>query len=271
MTAHDFIAILKSHGIAFTNEDGVIAITPSSGGYVDLGSLTTLPENVTFSNGGYVDLRNLTTLPENVTFSNGGNVYLSRLTTLPEGVTFSNGGGVDLRNLTTLPENVTFSNGGYVDLGSLTTEIQVYQGKKIILRNIDGYTMLIGSIRKKGDITIARARYLRGSKAPVKRCYIASQGEHNSHGDTAQEALLDLRFKVAQVDYDPAELVDEIKARGAIRWHEFRLLTGACAEGLREGLKGLGYAPDLEEMPLPVALKMVRGNYGDARMAELFA
>ena len=211
MTAHDFIAILKLHCIAFTNEAGAITITPSNGGYVHLGSLTTLPENVTFSNGGSVYLR------------------------------------------------------------SLTTEIQVYQGKKIILRNIDGYTMLIGSIRKKGDITIARARYLRGSKAPVKRCYIASQGEHNSHGDTAQEALLDLRFKVAQVDYDPAELVDEIKARGAIRWHEFRLLTGACAEGLREGLKGLGYAPDLEEMPLPVALEMVRGNYGDARMAELFA
>ena len=251
MTTHDFIAILKSHCIAFTNEAGAITITPSNGGNVHLGSLTTLPENVTFSNGG--------------------GVYLSSLTTLPEGVTFSNGGYVDLSSLTTLPEGVTFSNGGGVDLGSLTTEIQVYQGKKIILRNIDGYTMLIGSIRKKGDITIARARYLRGSKAPVKRCYIASQGEHNSHGDTAQEALLDLRFKVAQVDYDPAELVDEIKARGAIRWHEFRLLTGACAEGLREGLKGLGYAPDLEEMPLPVALEMVRGNYGDARMAELFA
>jgi hypothetical protein len=130
--------------------------------------------------------------------------------------------------------------------------------------------MLIGSSRTKGDITITRAKYFRGSKAEQLRCIIASQGEYHAHGDTAEAALLDLRFKVAQVNFDPAELVEAIKARGSIQWHEFRLLTGACAEGLREGLKGLGYAPDLAEMPLADALRMVRGHFGDSRMLALF-
>ncbi|MDR2004094.1 MAG: hypothetical protein LBQ74_13765 [Prevotella sp.] len=96
-------------------------VTFSNGGYVDLSSLTSLPEGVTFSNGGSVDLSSLTSLPEGVTFSNGGSVDLSSLTSLPEGVTFSNGGNVDLRSLTSLPEGVTFSNGGYVYLSSLTS------------------------------------------------------------------------------------------------------------------------------------------------------
>ena len=209
-TIKTFIAALKPQGIAFTNADGVITVSAS--------------------NGGNVDLRSLTTLPDNVTFSNGGNVYLR----------------------------------------SLTSETQRYRGKQIRLRNIDGYTMLIVSTRTKGNISISRAQYFRGDKAPVQRCYIASQGEHNAHGETANEALLDLRFKIAQVDYDPSELVEAIKARGSIKWVEFRLLTGACAEGLREGLRGLGYAPDLDEMPLADAMRVVRGHFGDARMAALF-
>jgi hypothetical protein len=77
---------------------------------------------MTFSNQGYVDLRSLTSLPEGMTFSNQGSVDLRSLTSLPEGMTFSNQGYVDLSSLTSLPEGMTFSNQGYVDLSSLTPD-----------------------------------------------------------------------------------------------------------------------------------------------------
>ena len=120
----DFHELLKSKGYQFdfllkTDSGGYTHVTDRKG-YVDLSSLTTLPENTTFSNSGSVDLRSLTTLPENTTFSNSGFVDLSSLTTLPENTTFSNNGSVDLRSLTTLPENTTFSNSGSVHLRSLT-------------------------------------------------------------------------------------------------------------------------------------------------------
>jgi hypothetical protein len=197
-------------------------------------------------------------------------VYLSSLTALPSDVQFNNHSHVYLGSLTALPSDVQFNNHSHVYLGSLTNEDQTYRGKQIKLRIIDGYTMLIGASHIKGDVTITRTQYFGGEKMAPKRCYIASQGEHNAHGETMQESMLDLRFKIAQVDFESTELVKAIKDRGAIRWHEFRLLTGACAEGLREGLRELGFAPDLEEMPLADALKMVRGRYGDSQMLELF-
>ena len=75
-------------------------------GYLDLRSLTTLPEGVTLSAGGDLYLGSLTTLPEGVALSAGRYLYLRSLTTLPEGVTLSAGEGLDLRSMTTLPEGV---------------------------------------------------------------------------------------------------------------------------------------------------------------------
>ena len=87
-------------------------VTISAGGYLYLGSLTTLSEGVTISVGGNLYLGSLITLPEGVTIWTGGGLYLGSLTTLPEGVTLSAGGNLYLGRLTTLPEGVTISAGG---------------------------------------------------------------------------------------------------------------------------------------------------------------
>jgi hypothetical protein len=238
-------------------------VTFSNGGGVDLRSLTTLPEGVTFSNGGGVYLPSLTTLPEGVTFSNGGYVYLRSLTTLPEGVTFSNGGDVYLRSLTTLPEGVTFSNGGYVYLRSLESEEQSYQGRTIRLRQVDDYTMLICSERKRGGVTISRARYFGGGDIDqLRECYIASEGDYHAHGASIDEALRDLRFKAAAENFDPSDTIAEIIRTGVVERNQFRLLTGACDEGLRAGLEQAGLAGDADKLPLDVALKAAHGGYG---------
>ena len=206
---------------------------------------------MTFSNSGSVDLRSLTTLPEGVTFSNSGSVYLSSLTTLPEGVTFSNSGSVDLR--------------------SLTDELQVYRGEQIRVRHVDGYTMLILNERSQHGTTICRSAYFGGGElAGLKRCFIASDSKHSAHGSTIEKALRDLRFKSMEHDFDQDELVSQIKERGTVQINDFRLITGACEEGTREGMAIAGLDRDADELPLDAVLAAVHGSYGD-RFKELFA
>jgi hypothetical protein len=220
--------------------------------------------------GHHVYLSSLTTLPEGVTFGNGGNVDLRSLTTLPEGVTFGNGGNVDLSSLTTLPEGVTFGNGGYVYLSSLATEQQLYQGKSIRLRHVDGYTMLILSERAQHGTTISHAAYFGGGDLDkLRRCYVASNGEYNAHGRTVEQALRDLRFKTMEHDFDEGELVADIKERGTVHINDFRLITGACEAGTREGMAQAGLDSEADELPLAAVLAAVHGSYGE-RFKALF-
>ena len=261
MTHDEFAAYLGAHGYKYNRTDAGIEVI---GSHVYLDSLTTLPEGTTFSNGGHVYLGRLTTLPEGTTFSNDGHVYLGSLTTLPEGTTFSNDGHVDLPSLTTLPEGTTFSNDGHVYLDSLTNEQQTYCGQTIRLKIIDGYTMLILSERTMGDNTIYHAAYFGGGDLDkLKRCYVASNGEYHAHGRTVELALRDLRFKVAERDFDEDEIVAEIKARGTVLIEDFRLITGACEEGTRRGMQDAGLDPDANELPLPVVLGAAFGSYGE--------
>jgi hypothetical protein len=217
--------------------------------------------------GGYVYDRTETTID----VKSLHNVDLRSLTTLPEGVTFSNGGSVDLSSLTTLPEGVTFSNGGSVYLRGLTDEIHTYRGERIRLKNVDGYTMLIRSERKLGEATIYSASYFAGGEiADFKPCYIAAQGEYFAHGETVEQAMRDVRFKMMEHDFDEAELVEEIKARGTVHINDFRLITGACESGTRQGMADAGLPYDADELPLETVLSAAFGHYGE-RFKGLFA
>ena len=162
MENRDMITILENKGYSYKLSGGTVAVTHN--GDVDLSSLTTLPEGVKFENHGYVYLSRLTTLPEGVRFENHGGVYLSSLTTLPEGVKFENHGYVDLSSLTTLPGGVKFENHGPVDLSSLNGS-HTYLGEERDFRNIDVYTMLMGSSRRYGGYTVHRARYFPAVKS----------------------------------------------------------------------------------------------------------
>lgn len=203
------------------------------------------------------------------TLSAGGDLYLRSLTSLPEGLTLSAGGYLYLPNLTSLPEGVTLSAGGGLDLGGLTAEIQRYKGREIRLRTIDGYCMRLIAAREIGDATLWTAQYFRGDLDNDRRCYVAQRGDDYAHGDTADSALRDLRFKQDARDFDPDDLVAEIKARGVVRFNDYRLLTGACAEGLAEGLRQRGLDPNLDEMPLDQALELCRDAYGGDRFRKL--
>lgn len=180
-------------------------------------------------------------------------------------------GNVYLHSLTALPEGIQFNNQGNVSLPSLTSEAQSYRGKAIRIRTVDGQTMLIQSERRAGDYTIGKARYFGGGEiSKLKACYIASNGEHSAHGDTAELALRDLRFKIAQVDFNADELIASVKKAKRITFNEFRLLTGACESGLRHGLASLGLDANMDSLPLAKAMELVRGQFGEDRMKQAF-
>ena len=278
MTVTEFAEYLRAQRVQFTQDGNTfsagenidlhnlttlpVGISLSAGGYLDLSHLATLPDGVSLSAGGDLYLRSLTTLPEGVSLSAGGYLYLHSLTTLPDGVSLSAGENLYLHNLTTLPVGISLSAGGYLDLRSLTSETQSYQGQTIRLRTVDYQTMrLIGS-RDIGGVTVWTAQYFKGHLDTDPRCYVAQDGDEYAHGDTIETALRDLRFKVAQRDLDPRELVNEIKAKGVVSFNDYRLLTGACAEGLRQGLIDRGLSPNIEQLPLSQALDLCKGGYG---------
>ena len=185
-------------------------------------------------------------------------------------VTVKDEGYVYLHSLTTLPENTAFNNQGHVDLHSLTNEYQTYRGQRIRLKTIDGYTMLICSERDVSGVTIYSAAYFGGGDLDkLKACYVAEQGEYAAHGETIEQAMRDLRFKIAERDFDPDELVTEIKARGTVHINDFRLITGACEEGTRHGMEQAGLDPNADELPLGTVLSAAFGPYG-AKFKALF-
>ena len=218
--------------------------------------------------GEHVYLRSLTTLPDDVVFNNGGGVYLSSLTTLPEGVVFNNGGYVDLSSLTTLPDDVVFNNGGGVYLDSLENQTVKYQGKKIKIRYIDGYTMIIKSSKKVNDYIIMYAEYFRGAKADKRTCYIAERGGLYAHGENIQQAMSDCNIKYMQENCDVSDIVEKIKKKGIVTVEDYRLITGACAFGCQQFLKEKGITET--EKPLNEVLDLVKDAYGGERFRKLF-
>jgi hypothetical protein len=219
--------------------------------------------------GGNLNLGSLTALPEGASLSAGGYLYLSSLTALPEGASLSAGGYLYLSSLTALPEGASLSAGGGLDLSSLTEERQRYAGKSIRLRTIDGLCTRLISSRKVDGVTIWSAQYFKGHLDSDPRCYVAQDGDFYAHGKTVEKALRDLRFKRAQANLDPEELVQEIKRRGIVTFNDYRLLTGACEEGLEVGLQALG-KEGAEEMPLDEALRLATGQYKGDQFRRLF-
>ncbi len=137
MTREEFIKELDDNNYSYKEEGNKIIVNHI--GNVDLDSLQTLPEGITFSNGGYVYLVSLQTLPEGITFSNDVDVHLGSLKTIPQGITFSNRGFVDLRSLQTIPRGIVFSNGGNVYLGSLIGWFHDWKGN---IKGIDYQRLL---------------------------------------------------------------------------------------------------------------------------------
>jgi len=226
---------------------------------------------VKLTHNGFVYLRSLTTLPEGIKFENHGSVYLGSLTALPEGIKFENHGYVSLHSLTTLPEGIKFENHGSVYLHSLTG-LHTYQGKPRTSTHIDGCTMIMGATKSHSGYEVTSARYFGGGPiSKMCKCYVARSDELTAHGESIKSALEDLEYKIAD-NSNKTEIAAQIKASGFVTLAQFRGLTGACRDGIRQHLAGHGIQLDgIDKMKLSDAIKAMSGtSYADmfARYVE---
>jgi hypothetical protein len=238
------------------------------GGWLDLNGctgLTTLPEGLKV--GWWLDLNGctgLTTLPEGLKV--GWSLFLTRCTglkALPDGLHVR--GWLDLNGctgLTTLPEGLKV---GWSLFLTRCTGLTHWGSRPFRWTMADGVAAQIHSTRRLPDGTaISRASWLRAIAPgkPLTRCYIAERDGEIAHGDTAEDALRDLAFKIAARDFDPTETIAAIRQRGTVTRQDFRLLTGACEAGLRIGMADAGLDPDAQELPLDVVLAKAHGHFG---------
>jgi uncharacterized membrane protein YcgQ (UPF0703/DUF1980 family) len=162
-----------------------------------------------------------------------------------------------------------FENQGSVYLSSLTnTEIK-YKNKTFVLKQVDGYTMLVSKTKKVKDFTIHACKYFKGGDLEdLEEVYVAEKDEFTAHGKTVKQAIEDVNFKFLQENLDVQKLVKEIKEKQTVSISEYRLLTGACSLGVNNFLQDNNLA--VSELPLADVLKITEGHFGHSRLTELF-
>jgi len=124
---------------------------PTVGGSLWLGSLTSIPEGFNPTVGGHLCLNSLTSIPKGFNPTVGGTLYLSRLTSIPDGFNPTVGGDLYLTSLTSIPEGFNPTVGFELDLDSLTTIPEGFNptvGGTLILRSLtsipEGFNPTVG-------------------------------------------------------------------------------------------------------------------------------
>lgn len=244
MTSTDqFCALLDGKGARYTRDGDVVRV-PGSLYLTNCTGLTSLPDNLSVD--GWLDLADctgLTALPDNLRV--GGSLYLDGCT-----------------GLTALPDGLSVGGGLILD-DDQCRHITHWRGRAVKLRNVDGYPMVMGRSRQVEGVTVHSARYFETADlAYMRPCYVAEADGLTAHGDTAEQAIRDLRFKSLEHG-DLEEIADAIRERGSVRMEEWRAITGACEAGTRHGMEQAGLDPDADELPLPAVLSAAFGSYGD--------
>ena len=177
---------------------------------------------------------------------------------------------VYLSSLTTLPEGVKFENQGSVDLGAIQGDVS-YLGATLNLRTVDGSTMAILSEHERDGINIAKAKYFQGGDPKNwSRAYVASRGNHTAHGDTIREAVEDVTFKYLRDTVDTCEIIAEVKKTQQVTRSQYRVLTGACRQGIQRFMDEHQISAETESLPLRQVLDLTANAYGGDKMRELF-
>ena len=271
MNKLEFIQELQLKKVDFNLENESIIITDKGGFY--LTNLTSLPENTEFNNKGDVYLRALTSLPQNTEFNNQGDVDLRALTSLPENTEFNNQGDVYLRALTSLPENTEFNNQGYVYLRALTGINRIIlDAVPVEIQDVDNITMLVLSKKKlRNDITILKCLYFKGATkiSEMQGCFVAKKSDYYAHASSVRQAIADVMFKLNSANFNKDDLIHSIKEKGVVTISDYRLLTGACSQGVDRFLKDIGLDGQ-ETMLLNDVISSVKGHYGGDYFIEIF-
>ena len=146
-----------------------------------------------------------------------GSLYLSSLTSIPDSEFLKNtsiNGSLDLSSLTSIEKETTRNN--------IKTIKQGYN-KKINSCYFDGILSKVISVKERNGITIFKTQFN----------YIAKKGKYTAHGKTVKQSISDLDFKIVSKKLKNEPIMSDTK----ITVKHYRLITGACDEGVRSWMQ----------------------------------
>ena len=200
------------------------------GGYLDLSSLTSIPEGFNPTVGGSLDLRSLTSIPEGFNPTVGGSLYLSN------GLKF---------NYKKLPNGylLSWQDGKYLLADGIFTEVIRHRGN-------------VYHVRKIGQKEII---YL-----------ITDGNGRWSHGETLKEAREDLIYKIndrAKDDYKDLKLTSKLSFEDAITC--YRVITGACSFGTKDFVTNR-LRKKQKEYTIAQMIEVTKDEYGNKTFSDFF-
>ena len=215
-------------------------------GYLDLDSLTSIPEGFNPTVGGYLNLSSLTSIPEGFNPTAGGYLDLRSLTSIPEGFNPTVGGSLDLKNESKRIQNIpssyifTWQSGKYIKVDGMFTEV----------------------ISKKGNVY--KVKEINREKV----FYIVTNGSTHAHGDTIKEAKNNLIYKITDRDkskYGKLKLSDTLCLEEMIEC--YRVITGACETGVKMFLQDKKVK---KKYSIQEVIDMTMNQYGNKEFEQYF-
>ena len=189
-------------------------------GYLDLYSLTSIPEGFNPTVEANLNLSGLTSIPKGFNPTVGGDLYLSSLTSIPEGFNPTVGGDLDLSGLTSIPKgfNPTVEEGLYLNsLTSIPKGFNPTVGGDVYLPNKLQSKLKYTKLNRNIPISFQNGKYIKidgiftevvnhkGNVWRVKKLnnlkefYLVTDGAGKyAHGDTLEQAREDLVYKISE-------------------------------------------------------------------------
>jgi len=242
-------------------------------GYLDLYSLTSIPEGFNPTVEANLNLSGLTSIPKGFNPTVGGDLYLSSLTSIPEGFNPTVGEDLYLRSLTSIPKGFNPTVGGDVYLPNklqsklkytkLNRNIPIsFQNGKYI--KIDGIFTEV--VNHKGNVW--RVKKLNN----LKEFYLVTDGAGKyAHGDTLEQAREDLVYKISESadknKYQKLTLNSTLSFEEGVE--AYRVITGACSFGVKDFVTTKGIEKD-KAYSVAEIIKLTKGSYGSESFKQFF-
>ena len=201
-------------------------------GFLDLRSLTSIPDGFNPTVGGFLDLGSLTSIPDGFNPTVGGFLYLGR--------------GLSAETKSP-PKPMTWENCKYVSADGLFAEVV--------------------SKKTQEDRVIWKLKKINRDET----YYMVEEDGLTAHGSSVKEAVIDLRFKSQdrdKSDYEDLTTDSEITFEDAVIC--YRVVTGACSFGVSEFLANR-LKKQKERYLVSEIIDLTKDEYGGNAFANFFS
>jgi len=245
------------------------------GGYLNLESVTSIPDGFNPTVGGSLYLESVTSIPDGFNPTVGGYLNLESVTSIPDGFNPTVGGDLNLKSVTSIPDGFNPTVGGDLNLENKRkyiglkvnipkiqfTEIYTWQNGRYI--KADGIFMEVLSEKRN----IYRVRKIN----KIEESYLITDGHGKwSHGNTIKEAKNDLVYKISNRDkseYKKLSLNSELSFEQSIEC--YRIITGACSFGTRNFCENI-LKEKKEKYSIMEIIDLTKGQWGNKIFEDFF-